>query len=231
MLNDQDRERVRQAVAEAESLSRGEIFCVLAETSSDYAEVPLAWAAGAALLAPAILLLTGIGAPALPFAADWTAAHAGAGADAATRAALVATLALQGLLFVVVALVGSIPAVRVWLAPSGLKRRRVRQHAQELFLAKNIHATRDRTGVLILVSWREHRVELVADDGIDAKVEPGQWDQAVAALVAGLRRGDPAGGFVAAVGLCGAVLARHFPVDGTDNPNELPDAIVEIPRL
>jgi uncharacterized membrane protein len=34
-----------------------------------------------------------------------------------------------------------------------------------------------------------------------------------------------ADGFIAAIGLCGGVLAEHFPQTGTDGPNELPDRI------
>ena len=36
---------------------------------------------------------------------------------------------------------------------------------------------------------------------------------------------------VQAVTLVADILSRHFPADATDNPNELPDAVIEIPRL
>jgi putative membrane protein len=53
------------------------------------------------------------------------------------------------------------------------------------------------------------------------------WNQAVAALVAGLRAGDPARGFVEAIAVCGARLAEHFPRDPASRPprNELEDQI------
>jgi putative membrane protein len=47
--------------------------------------------------------------------------------------------------------------------------------------------------------------------------------------VQGLRRGEPGAGFAAAIGLCGDVLAEHFP-PGPDNPDELSDSLVELPR-
>jgi len=84
--------------------------------------------------------------------------------------------------------------------------------------------------VLIFVSLAERMAELVADDGIAGQVEPHVWDKAMAALSAGLKRGDPAAGFTAAIGLCGDVLADRFPADPKDNPNELPDAVVLLPR-
>ena len=77
--------------------------------------------------------------------------------------------------------------------------------------AKNLHLTRERTGVLIFVSLGERMAELIADEGIADHVEPHVWDRAMAALTEGLKRGEPAAGFAAAVGLCGDVLAEQFP--------------------
>jgi putative membrane protein len=70
----------------------------------------------------------------------------------------------------------------------------------------------------------------MADEGIAGRVEPHVWDRAMAALASGLKRGEPGAGFAAAVGLCGEVLAEHFPAGSGDNPNELPDAVVVLPR-
>jgi putative membrane protein len=84
--------------------------------------------------------------------------------------------------------------------------------------------------VLIFVSLAERMAEIVADDGIAAQVEPHVWDRAMAALAEGLKRGEPSAGFAAAIGLCGDVLAERFPADSNDNPNELPDAVVLLPR-
>ena len=112
--------------------------------------------------------------------------------------------------------------VRRVLTPPPLKRERVRARAREQFIGKNLQATRERTGVLIYVSMREHMAELMADEGIAGSVEPQVWDQAMAALTAGLRRGAPAEGFAAAIGLCADVLAERFPARPGDNPDELP---------
>jgi putative membrane protein len=81
--------------------------------------------------------------------------------------------------------------------------------------------------VLILATHDERHAEIVADEGIYAKVSPEVWAEAVAALITHMKRGDPAGGFVEAVRLCGEVLAKHFPPTG-ENPNELPDTIILI---
>jgi putative membrane protein len=67
---------------------------------------------------------------------------------------------------------------------------------------------------------------VLGDHGIHARMGD-DWNQAVAALVGGLRAGDPARGFVDAVAICGARLAEHFPRDPSAKPprNELEDQI------
>jgi putative membrane protein len=229
LLTQDELAAIEAAVRTAEAQTSGEIFCVVAEESSADLLIPLAWATGAALLAPAILLIAGSEIPAadiLRFGA-WTGAQSDAAG--AARMALIGTLALQALLFFSVMLIASLDPVRRVLTPRSFKRERVRQHAQTQFLARNLHATRERTGVLIYVSFAEHMAELVADEGINARVAAGTWDRAMEALVAGLKREAPAEGFVAAIALCGQVLAEHFPPRPRDNPNELSDSVVMLP--
>ena len=230
LLTQADLAAVEAAVREAETRTTGEIYCVVAEDSSDYFETPLAWAAGVALLAPAVLLLAGLH-PALPdFGGAWTAAHEGRSAGAIARETLVAAIMLQLVAFAVTTVLVSLGPVRRLLTPRALKRERVRREAVAHFLAKNLHATRERTGVLIYVSLEEHMAELVADEGIAADLPPETWARPMAALTEGLKRGQPAAGFAAAIGLCADLLAERFPARPGDNPNELPDAVVLIPR-
>ena len=95
------------------------------------------------------------------------------------------------------------------------------------FFAQGLHQTENRTGVLIFASLAERYAEIIADAGINAKVAPDVWDNAVAALIDGMRRDQPGDGFVAAIEQCGAVLALHFP-PGALNRDELPNKLVEI---
>jgi putative membrane protein len=232
LLTPADLAAIEAAVRESEARTRGEIYCIAAEESSDYHATPLAWAAGVALLAPALLLAAGlhVSAPDMGLVGGWTADQVEGVGEATARAALVGTLVLQGLLFVATLLVVAIPPVRRALTPRGMKRDRVLQRAEEQFLAKNLHNTRERTGVLIYVSFAERMAELIADEAIHAKVPDDTWDRAMGALTAGLRHGQAAKGFAEAIGLCGEVLAEHFPARAEDNPNELPDAVAVLPR-
>jgi putative membrane protein len=229
LLAPADLAAIEAAVRQAEARTTGEIYCVAAEESSEYGETPLAWAAGVALLGPALLLLMGIHVEAPDVLIGWTAAQVADAAGEAARRALIGAVILQGLLFVVTLAIVSIPPVRRALTLPAFKRERVRARAREQFIAKNLHATRERTGVLIYVSFHERMAELIADEAIAATVEPHVWDRAMGALIEGLRRGEPAAGFAAAIGLCADVLAERFPAR-PENPNELPDAVVVLPR-
>ena len=72
--------------------------------------------------------------------------------------------------------------------------------------------------------------EVVADEGVNAKVSPQAWAEVIAALTVGMQAGKPGDGFVHAIEGCGRLLAAHFPSEGA-NRNELPDAVVETQSL
>ncbi len=229
VLSPEEHRRINAAIAEAETKTAGEIFCILQRQSSHYRDTPLAWAAGAALLLPAVLIPLGFHASWfdwVPGYGGWTAGHS-AGEANTVALTLAAYVAVQAVVFLVAAVVVSIPGVRLALTPRALKRERAHRAALEQFLAKGLHLTSGRTGVLIFASLGDRQAEVIADEGIDARVRPEVWDEALARLTDGLRRGAPAEGFVGAVELCGAVLAEHFP-PGSQNPNEVPDTLVEI---
>jgi len=87
--------------------------------------------------------------------------------------------------------------------------------------------TRAATGILLYCSIAEHRAELVADSGINAKVADAAWGEAMATLIAEIRAGRPGNGIVQAVEIAGRVLATHFP-RSHDDTNEIPDRLIEL---
>jgi putative membrane protein len=202
MIPESDKARVAAAIRAAEQHTSGEIFCVIARHCSDYRLVPIAWAAAVALLVPPPLLLLGHLSPAVIYL-------------------------LQLAVFLLASVLLSHQAVRFRLVPRRARHARAHAEAMRQFLAQGIDKTERRTGVLIFASKAERYVEIVADAGINDKVDAGVWDNAVAALVAAIKDGRPGDGFVAAIEQCGAVLAAHFPPQALQ-PDELPDKLVEI---
>ena len=113
------------------------------------------------------------------------------------------------------------------LIPGRVKDVRVRGRAVTCFKVGAERRTHGRTGILIYVSLREQRAEIVADEAIASMVPAEVWGEAMAAMLAQIRAGNLADGLVAAIGQVGAVLARHFP-RSEDDTNELPDRLIEV---
>lgn len=94
------------------------------------------------------------------------------------------------------------------------------------FFDLGIHRTRDRTGILILISLFEHRVHLLADEGINAKVSHETWQEIVATITAGLHNGNACDALCSAIERCAEILEGHFP-RRSDDRNELPDLVID----
>jgi putative membrane protein len=201
-ITDQDRQAIAEAITRAEKTTSGEIFCVVTRSSDDYRFIPLLWAALAALVLPAPLILFTL----VPAQAIYLA---------------------QLVCFLVLAPGLSWWPLRIKCVPPAIRRRRAHARALELFLAHGLHTTSARTGVLLFLSLAERHAEVVADEGIYARVAPDVWDEAVAALVAGARKGAPGEAFIAAIEICGKVLTAHFP-PRADDRDELANQLVEL---
>ena len=102
----------------------------------------------------------------------------------------------------------------------------VREKALVSFVEQGLHETRDKTGILILISLFEHRVQVLADSGINAKVPEHTWEELVETITAGLKAGDACTAVCKAVERCGELLQEHFPIKDDDS-NELPNLIIE----
>lgn len=225
MLSQADKDRISAAIAEAESKTSGEIFCVLARDVSHYREVPLMWGAVAALVGPPMLVLAGLHRLALAsIFSSWTDDSARAMEGLILRA-LTSYGLLQAGLFLIVVLIVSLPRVRRVMTPGFLRRHHVARAARHHFAA-GLHLCASEPHVLIFASLADRRVELVAHENIHKAVGERPWTAAVAAVVDGIRRGKPGDGFVKGIEICGDALAAHFPPDGPAK-NKLPNAILE----
>lgn len=203
MIPVSEKTRVADAIRGVEAKTSGEIHCVIAERASDYHLVPIAWAAALALLVPLPLIYL-------------------------TSLSIEMIYLCQLAVFVAAAIALSYSRLRFHIVPQKAKRRRAHATAMRQFWARGLHNNEHRTGVLIFVSTGERYAAVIADAGIYQKVTPEVWDDALAALIAGIKCDRSTEGFIAAIEKCGAALAQHFPVsDGAKKPNELPNRLVE----
>jgi putative membrane protein len=188
------------AIFEAERDTAGEIVVVVARACDEYGSA--GWRFAVVLAA---LTFAGLLAFAPPLA-GWIYLAAQAGALAVGHA------------------LARIDALRRRLLPDPLVEARVGERARLAFAAHGLAHTTSRTGILVFVALLEHRVVVLADEGIQLDADES-WRDVVALAVDGLRSGRATEGLEAAIRRCGAILARHCPAQG-NNPDELPNRVV-----
>lgn len=196
-----EQEKIHQAVVAAERHTSGEIVPMIVGASDHYAEVNLA------------CLIVGLvvgAAAALVWGDPWGLA----------RAELAWPLggAALGLLLC------HIPAIKRWLIPKKRIAEAVHLRSLAAFTAHGLHYTKAHTGILIIVSLFERRVVVLADRGINEKVQAGTWDEIVSIITSGLNV-DGCTAFCAAIEGCGKILSEHFP-RSPDDQDELEDKLV-----
>ena len=221
-LTEADHAQISAAVAKAELQSAGEIVTILADRSDGYTDVALTWCAGVALLALAALSLfpefyMGLYDWAL---ADW-------GHEWTPRAIVGLAAGFATLKFAGAYLLQLWTPLKFAVIPGPVKTARVHERAVRAFRIGAEQRTVGRTGVLIYLSMREHRAEIVADQAIATKVDPEVWGEAMQAMLGHVREGRVADGMCAAVLKVGAIVAPHFP-RADDDINELPDRLIEV---
>jgi uncharacterized membrane protein len=95
--------------------------------------------------------------------------------------------------------------------------------AQQVFAQLRVWDTELNSGVLFYLLMAEHRIEIVADRGIAARVATGEWDAVCARMRERYAAGQWREGSLDGIAAAHALLERHFPGDGQANPDELPD--------
>lgn len=203
VLSDADRDAVQAAVRAVEQRTVGEVVPVVFERSD--AHPAARWraiASGVALGSTCLLAWLPWHAP------HWLlACQAGMG--------LVSLLLVRGLRDLARTFVHEARATEV-----------AEEQAYQEFFRLGLHETAGRTGVLLFVSLFERRVVVLADRGIDQKVDGARaWTAAKDAVLAGIARGSLRDGLVAGVEEVGEVLALHAPWTEGDR-DELPDRLI-----
>jgi putative membrane protein len=98
-----------------------------------------------------------------------------------------------------------------------------RKRAEAAFLEEEVFNTRQRTGIMIFISFFEHEVIVMADKGINKVVEQKEWDNIVRAMIEQIKKGKITDGIVHAINRCGELLLQKGFVITPDDVNELKD--------
>jgi putative membrane protein len=210
LFTDAELARIRAAVDEAETATAGEIVPYVVARSGGYEVALWRGAALGAVLASAVALVAG--ALNDGWGLGWLYAAEGALLVALTGALVGAAVALA-------------PPVRRALAGTRRLDEHAARRAAQAFVEEEVFSTRDRTGILLFVSLLEHRILVLGDAGINAKVAPEEWAEVVVLVRDGIRRGALADGLAAAVTRCGELLHRRGVGIREDDTDELPDDV------
>jgi putative membrane protein len=201
LLSEEDGRRIEKAVRALEKKSATELVVAVVPKSSDYWQVRLfvavVWSIAVAL--STILLFPDIP----PAVAVWLQIPVG-----------VLTFMLFGR-----------GVLARFLIPKAAAAEAVERRALELFAAHGLTRTRDRTGMLILLSELEHRVVILGDRGIHERVGDAGWKDHVDHVIFAIQRGEPARGLLDVIERLGAAHGERNPA-AKDDMNELPDEIV-----
>ncbi len=112
------------------------------------------------------------------------------------------------------AIENSLPGILILRGMSG------RERAIGMFSNLRVWDTEHNSGVLVYLLLADHDIEIVADRGIAARVDPASWEAIAQTMETAFRQGEFERGALEGIRQISALLAAHFPPSG-DNPDEL----------
>jgi putative membrane protein len=213
VLTEAGQQEVAGRAREVEQRTGAQVVVAVLERARTYPEATWrGFSCGAALGAAAAVGLV-LAGPRWPAASDafWTVALSlGAG-------------------FLAALLARALPALTLALVAPAARAQATRERARALFVDEGVHRTRDRIGVLMLVSLLERRVELVPDAGLTGRVPAPAWEAVLAAMRPGLSGRRTAEACAAGLASLEQALAAAGLAPAGGAGNELPRELVVEP--
>lgn len=201
LFAEDDRKRIAAAIKKAEQKTSAEIVTVAATASGRYDRAEDIVGFLTALLAVAAGWLA---CPAFHPESAWGTGHS-----------------LSGLFPVLVTMVASfmagsalasrLPTLRLPFIPQKELEEEVQRAAQAAFMSSSIRKTAGATGILLFVSFYEHRVVVLPDDAILAKLPDQHWSGICDGIVSGMKANRPTEALEEAVARCGEILGEALP--------------------
>jgi putative membrane protein len=209
ILSENDRTELDTRVADAEKRTGAQIVLAVVKRSDTYAELPWkAFAFGVSITGLVIFIID------LLFY-SWITQEM----VLVTVAAMFAAGAVLALLTVFA------PAFARLFLPDHRAETEVRQYAESMFLSKELFATKERSGILLLVSMFERQVIVLPDKGLGNRINEGAMQEIIALMTKSLRRKEIRAAMMAGLDrLCAALGGT---CGGQSSGNELSNKIIE----
>ena len=211
LLTPDERRKIDQCVAAFEARTGTQVVAAVVDKSDDYPEIPWkAFALGVAVTALGLLVIELV-------RPDWPGAWH-------TLVFSVTTLGVGAGL--ALATLRSASVARLFLNPVRAEAE-VFQHAEGLFVRNELFRTRERNGLLILVSRFERRVVVLPDVALGARVAKTDLQRIVDHVSRMLAENRVCDGLCGGIAEAGSLLATAGFVAGGAATNEIPDSVIE----
>lgn len=219
-LNKDDMKKIGSAVKKAESKTSGEIATAIIKESYDYAIFELMFAVIIGFLYFVIMMF---------FVGNFEQLLQGIFWDYSVHYLIMFYGFSTFIIITLFYFIGNISSIDRVIVPRNIRNRKVQERATRYFMESGVYNTKDRTGILIFISLMEHRVELLADSGINQKIDDKKWQNIVDNIIKGIKQKEITSHLVESIDECGELLAKHFPIQ-VDDENELADDIELLER-
>ncbi len=209
-LTEEERKKIEQKIVELEHKSSGEIVVYCAKSSHSYTSAIFIAAFGGFF----IMNLFGF----YEYFITWGEINKN----------LILWLSVQNIIGAVIAgtLTYLIPKLKIMMVNNSKIEEMIFTKAKDVFLNMELFKTSDRTGILIYISLLEHKVIVLGDKGINAVIDPEEWDTMVNNVVKGIKEKNPFKGIMNAINDCERVLLKHGFVVKPNDINELPNHLI-----
>jgi putative membrane protein len=224
----EEKEKISESIRKAESETSGEIAIMVLDSSDSYSEAETFGAfvlSGLFSLKLELIISYLIGSE-----SGW--GHGGSGfpygflTDAAKSASIWTYIPMVFIFyFAFKFLLSKFPEIKILFMSGRRIEETVRERAVMAFYEKGLYKTRDETGILIFISLLEHKVWILGDRGINAKIAPDFWEKIAMELSAGIGKKEYGKAACQAITKCGEELSRYFPIK-KDDTNELTNEVI-----
>ena len=197
-LTKEEKEKIKASVREAEMKTSGEISTAFIKESDSYAVYELTFAVIIGLVYFIVIMFfaNSIEESIKQMVWEYSPHH---------------LLMFYGFsTFIVIAIVyllANIPFIDRLIVSKSVMQLKVNQRAVRQFMESGVYNTKDRTGILIFISYLERRVELLADTGISEKIPQEKWDAVVHHIIKGIKTNQMVKHLSESIRECGNYLA------------------------
>ncbi|MFT4589578.1 MAG: putative membrane protein [Candidatus Binatia bacterium] len=217
LFAENDRKRIADAIEKAEQKTSAEIVTVVATASGRYDRAEDIVGFLTALLA---VTAGWLACPAFHSESAWETGPSISGLFPVLVSMVAGFVAGS-------ALASRLPSLRLPFIPKKELEEEVQRAAQAAFMSSRIRKTAGGTGILLFVSFYEHRVVVLPDDAIVEKLPGQDWGKLCDAIVSGMKANRPTEALEEAVTRCGDILGGVLPRQDDDD-DELSNELILI---